>query len=136
MEKVPEIPISYPKMEPPMAATKHATITEDVTFPWYCSALSFATPAGPRDPPAIFKILFFLLSVLSKTRHKTLKNKSLFPRSNWHEIENYLFFFFFWGSIIQDQLFKSRSSIYIDRYRDCMTFDISYAYIYLCKCLY
>lgn len=31
--KVPEIPISYPKIEPPTAATIHAMITYKVTLP-------------------------------------------------------------------------------------------------------
>lgn len=53
--ELPEIPMSYPKIEPPVAATMQAMITYEVTLPRYSSALSFATPAGVKGPPAIFQ---------------------------------------------------------------------------------
>lgn len=46
----PEIPISYPKIKPPEAATMQVMITETVSFPPY----SFPSRLTAKAPPAIF----------------------------------------------------------------------------------
>lgn len=51
----PEIPMSYPKIRPPIAAIIQANITKFVSFPWYCSP-SFAATA---TPPAIVSLFLF-----------------------------------------------------------------------------
>lgn len=74
--------MSYPKIDPPTAATMHAITTYKVTLPWYSSALSLATPVGTKPPAGMVEKLlpfsFFFLLGTRKKPDEIQKGKNLF----------------------------------------------------------